>query len=255
MKQPDKTIELYKGKIIIDFYERWHQYFRRGIDKKIISVTQATGVIDKSRPLIYWATGLARDYLLNLQGEITEEEIVYACSLHAKIKKEAADTGTQIHDLAHNYIKAKLERKPLPSVKDIPMSDEVANGYVAFLKWNDEHKVKYIATEKIVYSRKYDYVGIMDAKAVVNGELAAVDFKSGNGIYDEMRMQVAAYQQADSEESHSKYGDKWIIRFGKDDGEFHAHQFNNHAKDFKAFLNALELKRRLIELENERKNA
>jgi hypothetical protein len=47
------------------------------------------------------------------------------------------------------------------------------------------------------------------------GSLCIVDIKTSNGIYDEMRLQVAAYMYAEQEESGKKYDGRWIIRLGK----------------------------------------
>lgn len=250
-KVADKVIELYKGKVHIEFFERYHQYFlvkKNGEREKLKSVTSATSVIDKSGALIGWAVKLGRVFLTEKleSGEIiTIEHIETAAKLHAQKKKEAADLGTAVHDWAEHYIKSKLARKPKP---ELPEDERILNGVIAFLKWEKEHKVKFVASELLVYSKKHNYVGLMDAKAIIDGKLACVDFKTSNGIYDEFRLQVAAYRQADAEESKSKYQSTWIVRFGKDDGEFEAHEILDHKKDFEAFVCALGLRNRLDEL-------
>ena len=254
---PDKVIELYKGKVRIEFFERYHQYFlvkKNGEREKIKSVTSATSVIDKSAALMGWAVKLGRIFLTEKleSGEIITLEMVNeAAKLHVVRKKEAADLGTAVHDWAEHYIKAKLARKSKPA---LPEDARILNGVIAFLKWEKEHKVKFVASELMVYSKKHNYVGLMDAKAIIDGKLACVDFKTSNGIYDEFRFQVAAYREADSEESKKKYGSTWIIRFGKDDGEFEAHEIPDHKKDFEAFTAALALRRRLDELKDNWKN-
>lgn len=256
-KLPDKIILLYKGKVQIEFFERYHQYFlvkKSGDREKLKSVTGATSVIDKSQALMCWAVKLGKLFLTEKldSGEIlTIEHVETAAKLHAQRKKEAAETGTAIHAWAEEYIKAKLARKPRP---ELPEDEKVLNGVTAFLKWEKEHKVKFVASELIVYSKNHNYVGLMDAKAIIDEKLSCVDFKSGNGIYDEFRFQAAAYRQADAEESKEKYQSTWIIRFGKDDGEFEAHEIDDHKKDFEAFLNCLGLRRRLDELKNNWKN-
>jgi hypothetical protein len=116
----------------------------------------------------------------------------------------------------------------------------VANGAIAFLKWVDENKIKFISSEQIIYSKKYNYVGIMDCKFTMGKEkhkiVHAGDFKTSKAIYPEYRYQVAGYQGADEEESGEVYGTKWIIRFGKEDGEFEAKEFGEHEQDYKTFL-------------------
>jgi hypothetical protein len=253
----DKLIYLYKNKVRIEFFERYHQYFligKNGDREKLKSVTSATSVIDKSGALIGWAIKLSRVFLTEKleSGEIiTMEDVELSHKLHAQKKKEAADLGTAVHAWVEEYIKAKLGRRSKPK---LPEDEKILNGVIAFLKWEKEHKVKFLASELIVYSKKHNYVGLMDAKAVIDQKLSCVDFKTSNGIYDEMRFQVAAYRQADSEEAKEKYQSTWIVRFGKNDGEFEAHEIPDHKKDFEAFLNCLGLRRRLDELKQNWKN-
>jgi hypothetical protein len=258
IKQADKETLLYGGKVKIEFYEARHQYFatdvKSGAKTKPISVTKVTGLIDKSGPLMFWAINLAKDHLKMILGvrQIEHDDIEVAGSLHRVRKEAAADTGTNIHNWAELYIKAKLAGNPQP---ELPEDPQVLNGILAFLKWEEEHNVKFIESEKLLYSRKHDYVGLMDAKAVVDGKLSCIDFKTGKNIYPEHLFQTAAYQAADMEESKEKYtGPRWIVQFGKDSGEFHAAAFDNLDADYSAFLGLLDARRRLTEVEAEFKS-
>lgn len=245
--------KLYNGSIELVFDEKRHRFTIN--DKSVFpSVTGATGVIDKSRPLIYWAVGLAKNFLMeNLQvlvddtkGDKIAALIEEASKQHSIKKQKAADTGTQVHQWAEAFIKAK-SKKDWP---EIPKDPQVFNGVSAFLKWVEEDEVKFVSSEKFIYSKKYKYAGIMDAEAIIKRKLCVIDFKTSKAIYPEMRFQVAAYQAAVEEESGKEYsGNKWLARFDKETGDFEAHEFAEHDKDFKAFVNALELKRRLKELE------
>jgi len=259
MMTPTKSTTLYNGKIVIDFFEAKHWYCKRGEKGTIVSVTGATGMLDKSRVLMNWATRLARDFLsvekLNdlVQSQNPEEIMALvneACDLHNVRREEAADLGSQIHDWAEHYIKAKkADREEMIKPKALKKLDErIVNGITAFLRWINTYKVQFIESEKLVYSKKYDYVGLLDLKAKVNGKLSLVDFKTSNGVYNEMRYQVSAYRAADEEESGDKYEESWIIKFGKEDGEFGAYKIGNHKEDFKAFLGLLEVKKREKEL-------
>ena len=249
------VIKLYNGSIEVDFNKEKHSYKVNG--KRVISVTACTSVIDKSRPLIYWAVGLTKDYLLENLQELIDDKIGDKISLHINeavkqhsIKKQrAADIGTQVHDWAERFIKTQKEGCP-----EIPDDENVRNGINAFLNWVNKYNVKFISSERVVYSKQYDYVGIMDAEAVIDGKLCPIDFKTSKGIYPEMRFQVAAYQAAAEEESGKKYtGNKWLARFDKETGEFEAHEYTEQDKDFEAFLAALALRRRLKELDNYKK--
>lgn len=251
---PDKVIELYEGRVIIDYYDAKHLYVVRADDHVPLSVTAATGTMDKPA-LKFWAVGLTRDFLLEqvrAKRSITEQMIIDASKLHQTFTKKAATIGSMVHDFAEAYIKGE---KPI-----MPADPKVLNGAMAFLKWIDEHEVKFLASEKIIYSKKHDYVGMMDTKFTLKEEKHKIihcgDFKTSSGIYPEMRFQVAAYQEADTEESGEEYGSKWLIRFDKENGEFYAHEFpaTDHKKDFVAFLGLLNAKKRLNELKEEDKN-
>jgi hypothetical protein len=246
---PTKTAELYNGEIIIDFFETKHQYKKRGEKKCITSVTAATGMINKPL-LIPWAVKLTKVYLiekLENSEAVTVADVEEAAKQHRIKKDTAAEKGTQVHNWAEQYINFKLgkeKKKP-----EMPKDESVLNGVLAFLDWEKEHKVKFLASEKLVYSKKHDYVGLMDAEAIIDGKRCVVDFKTSSGIYNEMRYQVAAYQAADEEESGKKYdGNRWIVRFSKETAEFDARELAEQKKDLKAFLGCLEIKKREKEL-------
>lgn len=245
---PAKTSGHYDGMYTIDFYDKpWHKFVIRERDEKILSVTACTGIVNKPA-LIYWAVGLMRDFLYELADagkDITRKIVEQGSQLHRQVKKEAGDTGSLIHDWIHAYISGQ---KP-----DLPTEEKALNGVTAFLRWVNENKIKFIASEKIVYSRKYNYAGILDAIVRINGEKKdrVVDYKTGNSIYNEARYQVAAYQYAVEEETLKKFGNKIILRFSKDTGEFHKLECEDQDKDFEAFLGCLAVKRREDELKKE----
>ncbi len=117
-----------------------------------------------------------------------------------------------------------------------------------FLKFQKEHKFKWVESERYIFSKKHKYAGILDSIAKEGNKLILVDFKSSNGIYDSMRFQVSGYKIAWEEETGKKIDERMILRFGKNDGEFEIKRLDNDAKDKKAFLNCLNLKKRLKEL-------
>lgn len=245
-----KEIKLYNNTVSIFFEERdWagkkiHSYTdHKG---KIISVTEVTGKIDKSAVLQAWTAKMMGLYLLKKGGVITYELIEEAKKEYRRLTAEAADIGTEIHKWAEDWIAGK---KP-----EIPDNEKVANGITAFLKFNKDNKIKWIESERLVYSKKHKYCGKLDAIGIMNDRLTLIDFKSSNGIYDEMYLQVAGYQIAYEEETNKKIERKIIARFGKEDGEFEIRELENNGKDEKAFLAQLIVVKRLKELEKDAKN-
>lgn len=215
--------KMYGGKVLVRFLGPTeekpgrHIYMVDGIRKT--GVTTILGIKDKSVPLVSWATGLSADYLEDLikKGKVVTLDDVYVSEgLYSVRKQEAADIGTKIHDWAEKYIKHKLKIKGY-AFPEMPDEKEVQIGINAFLDWEKEHEVKFISSERVVYSKKYDYIGKMDVEAKVDGKVCLIDLKSSNGIYNAVRMQTAAYAKADEEEQKKKiYSGRWAIRLSKE---------------------------------------
>lgn len=252
-----QTYTLYrntKHPILLSFDENRHLYF---VDNEpIIGVTTITGVADKSGPLMYWAVRkVTIPYIqekikpntkydeLELNAVFKEAERQY--TMH---KERAADAGLLMHSWAEDFIRGKKPKKP--------KNKQLLNAVNAFLDWIKEHKVKFLLSEQKVFSRKYRYAGTYDAVGTIDGKLSMIDFKTNkSGIYDEYRMQVAAYLSAYAEETGVRADSAWIVRFDKETAEFETKciPIEEHEKDFKAFLGAKDLKQRLLELKRESK--
>jgi len=224
---------LYGGDVTIVFYPNSHQYRLDG--KNLLSVTGVLGVINKPM-LIPWAVNQSILFLQEHVGKpITEELLAEAKIQHTKVRDEAALCGNQVHEWVNGYLMG--QEPPLP--EDI----RVINGVIAFLKWVEEHDVKFTESEKLVYSKQHGYVGTMDAVAIIDGKTCVLDIKTSKGVYPEHYMQVAAYRHAAEEEGAVFDGDNLIVQFNKEDGEFKVYPRQNHKEDFDAFLSALNLKK------------
>jgi hypothetical protein len=126
------------------------------------------------------------------------------------------------------------------------------------LAWTAAHNVRFLQTEKKVYSRTYDYCGTMDGLAYCDSctnprccprffrnRLSLIDWKTSNYLYLIYLLQTAAYQHAFTEEHNCHIEDRWLIRLDKDDGTFdpwHVEEFDQDT-DFAAFVTALDLSR------------
>jgi len=237
----------YNGKTKILFDDVKHAFYDQKTGEKIISVTEALKMINKPA-LIPWAIKMMREKLIGQREAgvyIGIPEIIEAGKIYEGIRKEAADKGKLIHLWIEKYLGYKIKGGH-QETPDMPEDEQVANGIMAFLKWEKESGLKkWVASERKIYSRKYNYCGILDAKAIFKTGLSVVDFKSSNGLYNETRYQIAAYQEADEEELKTQFSDiSWALRFDKNTAEFEARPYNDHGKDFEAFLAALTLKKR-----------
>lgn len=221
--------ELYNGKVQVKFQPNpYHRYYitdeEKGLKKQYTrGVTTWIGIMDKSIGLVTWATEIAALHLLDAKDEgqeITDELILEAVNMHKQFKKEAADIGTLIHEWCEGFIRYKLgeEGYEKPELPDAEKEKAVRLGAEAFLQWVIEHKVNFISTEQVVYSRTHGFVGTVDIIAEVDGRLAVVDLKSSNGLYNSVRLQTAAYAAAYMEEfPEQKILDRWAIRLAKED--------------------------------------
>lgn len=253
MMKPTKSQKLYNGKIIIDFYEKTHWYKVRGIKGVLTSVTGATGLVSNTDALMGWAVKMSKEYLLDLIGKeivIGKSDVLEASSRYREKRKRAANIGSEVHDWIERYIKNKIKGEKKP---EYPKDQKVMNGIIAFLKWTKKHQVKFIESEKLVYSKKWGYVGTLDCKAMVDGVLTLLDFKTSNYISDEMRFQVSAYLHADKEESGDVYQNRIILQIGKDTGGFKDYYLamDSHEDDFTAFIGLLAVKTRKKQLKRE----
>ena len=215
--------ELYKGRVKGKFLgptedkPNRHMYYING--KQKTGASTIVGIKDKSRALGIWQSEETAKALLGLieKGiELTEEQIVKAVFASDMARDKAADLGVAVHDWVERYIRFKLKQKGFEKQPEMPDHQGVVNGVTSFLEWESQHKVKFLWTEKIIYSLKHDFIGRADFGAKVDGLICLCDLKSSNGLYNGVRMQTAAYAMADTEETKIKYDGRWAIRVAKE---------------------------------------
>jgi hypothetical protein len=224
-----KTYTLYNGEVQIDFNESNHSYWlldplnltKAGTPKKkrLCGVTTYLSVIDKPA-LIPWAVNTTIDFLrdhldLLKAGKMTGDQILrLAKSAAQDQKEEAANIGSAIHEWCEKYINHKIDKKN--EFPDMPEDDRIKVGALAFVDWEKEHKVKFLWSEKVVFSKKFGYVGTADIGVEIEGKKYLVDIKTGNGLYPEVRLQTEAYLSALEEESGEVYSGRWALRISKE---------------------------------------
>ena len=102
----------------------------------------------------------------------------------------------------------------------MPINSQLVTSITNFLKWEKDHDVKFLKSEQVVYSKKYDYCGTFDNNAIVDGYLSLIDFKTSSGVYDDMFAQLAGYEQARVEEFPQEIYKKRAILWINRDGGF-----------------------------------
>lgn len=251
-----KICKLYKGKVKIKFvtdHADKHSYYdEKG--KRLHGVTYFTGVIDKSEVMKGWAVKMMAEYLKqnwNVEKIRTEMEKIDLIEKgkreYRNVQKEAMDVGKEIHA----WISKWMENRKI----EIPDNNQVRNGITAFLEFQAKQNVKWLDSERLVFSKKYNYPGTADALGKIGKDLILFDFKSSkpssyspDGIYPEHSIQAAGYQLAYEEETGKKIDYRMVITLDKETGEPRHRIFSENEKDKKAFLACVELRRRLDQL-------
>jgi hypothetical protein len=220
---------LYGGEVKVKFYPNSHMYKvtdeKYGLkDQRVKGVTTYLGIKDKSQALVSWAVGEAGLHLYDIisSGQIvTMDDVRNALKRHTEIKDEAALIGTAMHAWCEYFIKHKLKEKGYEEAPKLPEDPQILLGVNSFLEWYVNHHVEFLSSERIVYSRKHQYIGTMDFEAYVDKVLTGGDFKSSNGLYNSVRAQISAYIEAAEEEAEHigkkvKFQNRVAIRLSKE---------------------------------------
>lgn len=201
------------------FDEAKHAYYLDG--KQMTGVTTILSVISKPQ-LISWASRMAIDYVrehlddiygvYKVDDEKFEELLKNAQNAHAQKRDKAADIGSQAHKWCEVWIKAIMSGgEPIRPQKELSLMTD------NFLKWVGEAKPRFLASEKVVYSKEKFYAGTLDFVAEIDGKTYLGDIKTGSGIYQEMWLQTAGYQLALEEtEPEMKIDGHIIVNITKD---------------------------------------
>lgn len=228
-----KEYSLYGGEVKVKFYPNSHMYKvtdeKYGLkDERVKGCTTYIGIKDKSPALVSWATELGGTYLLDLLDDgkvITPQDIAKSMGLHNERKQEAADIGTRTHEWCEYFINYKLGLNN--KAPELPTDQAMLLGVNSFLEFITQHKVKFISSERLIYSRKHKYIGLMDFEAEIEGKLSVGDFKTSSGLYNSVLMQMSAYQGACEEEAEFlgnpvKYENRYAVRLSKESEQEYA---------------------------------
>lgn len=199
--------------------------------------------------------------IADLTQEAFEKIILEAKSAPRDKLEEAGEVGHMAHTWLEYFIKAILAKDVAEQQKKLatmPADERARNGVMAALGWMHSHNVRWIETERKIYSKKYSYAGTMDGLCRVDScddptccptpfkdRLTVADWKTSNYLYIEYLYQTAAYEAAYEEEFGVDIQDRWILRLGKEDGEFEPWHTTEEdfQEDFEGFLDALSLTR------------
>lgn len=209
--------KIYDGTIELAFNPGVHQYTANGV--VVPSVTSVTAIIDKPA-LRAWAVRETVDHLRDAWepdrpysdfeiGTMLDE----AKGASYRKSQKAMNIGTLAHNWIESYVKARMTKGLLP---EMPEEQKVRNAVNSYLVW-EKHvgHIKYIESERRVYSARFMYSGTVDLVAEINGKLVVADLKTSKAIYPEYLIQAAAYAWAIMEEDGIVIDDLMIIRIPK----------------------------------------
>ena len=225
----------------IDDMPGGRHYRVEGFDELFPSVTNVLGVINKPA-LVPWARNAALESVQtallartgtteSITTEWVTDVIDQARQTPDSKRDQAAGFGTQAHELIDRIIQGLEPEIP-------PELEAVANN---FLGWRAASGMDIRLSEAMVYSEKHRYAGSADAIAYRDGKLIVLDWKTGNGIYPEYGLQVAAYAKALEEMTGEQVGEAWTVRLGRTDLDFESQWVVDLDRAFISFRAALYL--------------
>ena len=152
--------------------EKAHQVYRTRGGVVVPSVTQVIGILNKPL-LVNWANKLG------LQGIDVRKYV-----------DNKAEIGTVAHRMILDYF---LDQETDFSEYSKEVIDKAENSFLSFLEWTKDREVKPLFVEKSMISEVESFGGTFDFYGLVDGEKTLIDFKTGNGIYQEYFYQLAGY--------------------------------------------------------------
>ena len=226
------------------FNKEQHYYELDG--KRLYGVTTVLGVIAKPA-LIPWAVKMAIDYIKEnssgfqmFEGQqtkfyngINDDLLDKAKAAHRKKKEDAGAKGTDAHEIIEGLIKESIAINNGNLVSGLHDNQQVKN----FIDWAVKNQVKFLASEKQLYSESAWVAGTTDMVFEMNGKKYVGDVKTSSAIYPEHFYQMAAYRMMLEEMGETGFDGSVVIRIGKD-GKFNEEKDVQYRFDYKTDLNA-----------------
>ncbi len=273
--------KFYDGSVTLRYDVKKHVYLLVTPDGTLEpqdGCTTICHIIDKSNVLLPWACKMMANKLhsfvdpvfrefdaATFEKQDLDEWIQKSKSAHKDKLEDAGEVGHKAHAWIEKWIKNDLASTDfsMTILEKDALEVRAQNCSNAALAWMQAHNIRWRFTERKVYSREFKYAGTMDGLALVDScndpkcckqqfkdHLAVIDWKSSNYLYVEYVLQTAAYRQAYQEETGEQIEDIFIVRLGKEDGEFEAWHIDSSLAEhgWDAFLKALGLSRAMVVL-------
>ena len=181
---------------------RFYQHPRS--KKQVPSITNIIGMKDKPA-LKWWAAKMAATFAaqnINVIGQLkTEQERI---DLIKGAPFRSTDNSSKVGDTVHDWIDGYAKHfiatggardwEP-EEFEDAPLT--ARRMWHQFLHMDSHYQVEWLVSEFTVWSEQYEFAGSGDWIARIGGQVIYGDTKTGNGVYPEVGLQVAAGANAD----------------------------------------------------------
>lgn len=171
---------------------------------EVPSITNVIGMKDKPA-LKYWAAKqaaiFAAENIATIEGlndQAAAIDLIKGAPFRST--KGASERGDAVHGWIDDYVKDKLAggNGVHPDAETITAAGFTAkNMWRQFGAFVQQYQPEWIMSEFTVWSEKYEYAGTGDWAAKIKGYCVYADTKTGNGVYPEVGLQLAALVNAD----------------------------------------------------------
>ena len=242
------TIQFKHGdNVELEYDDTKHTYMVKG--KQVPAVTKIVDAVSPKN-LTEWAAKAGADWWLeNYTDDVEMQAIMYdgIRYAHKEISREAQNIGSDVHRWIELWIKFKIHGGS--AVAEYPYNVRVP--MENFHKWVESREIEWVASEKKIYSKFWNYAGTIDALAKINGELYVIDFKTSAKIYKEYYLKVYGYAQAVHEmvndDSNKDYPKGMIVRLDKENDKFQEVAFECEPRVFHYALSLKEFQSKRIQ--------
>lgn len=135
------------------------------------------------------------------EGELLAAEVTYIERLkdlaaeeyeHDRLADAAADVGKQVHALIEHAVKTQLGEP----CEEPTATDDALYRFADWRGWAEKVGLEPLMAEGRVYHAGHDYCGTFDLLALVEGRPTILDWKPTPELWEERRLQSAAYRYA-----------------------------------------------------------
>lgn len=147
---------------------------------------------------------------------------------------DVLQVGSIVHDWIENYLHGDhrdTSREAFEFPDDVV--ERASVGFAAFREWAQMVQLHVIETETPLVSETYRFGGTLDCVAVIGETVALLDWKTSDRVYDDYKIQLAAYRQLLRERD----GDAapkvaYLLQVRKDSGDFSFHRWGEQTLDW-----------------------